>query len=40
VKDGYIYGLAGAGLGTKLLPDVIKRDDVQVKRSEGLGARG
>jgi len=33
VKDGYIYGLAGAGLGTRLLPDLLKRDGVQVKRS-------
>lgn len=33
VKGGYIYGLPGPGLGTRLLPDLITRPDVQVKRS-------
>ncbi len=33
VKDGYIYGLPGPGLGTRLLPDLLERPGVQVKRS-------
>jgi galactonate dehydratase len=34
VKDGYMYPLAGAGLGTKLLPDLVTRPGVIVQRSE------
>ena len=33
VKDGYIHPLAGPGLGTKLLPDLVKREGVQVRCS-------
>jgi L-alanine-DL-glutamate epimerase-like enolase superfamily enzyme len=33
VKDGYIFPLPGPGLGTRLLPDLLRRDGVQVKRS-------
>jgi L-alanine-DL-glutamate epimerase-like enolase superfamily enzyme len=33
VKDGFIYPLAGPGLGTRLLPDLPKRAGVQVRRS-------
>jgi len=33
VEGGYIYGLPGAGLGTRLQPDLLKRSGVQVKRS-------
>ena len=33
VKDGYIYGLPGPGLGTRLLPDLLGRPGVLVKRS-------
>jgi L-alanine-DL-glutamate epimerase-like enolase superfamily enzyme len=33
VKQGYIYGLSGPGLGTRLQPDLCKREGVQVKRS-------
>ncbi len=33
VKDGFIYPLAGAGLGTRLLPDLLRQDGVQVRRS-------
>jgi L-alanine-DL-glutamate epimerase-like enolase superfamily enzyme len=33
VKDGYIYPLTGPGLGTKLLPDLPKREGVQVRCS-------
>ena len=31
VKDGYIYGLPGPGLGTRLLPDLLKQPGVQVR---------
>jgi L-alanine-DL-glutamate epimerase-like enolase superfamily enzyme len=34
VEKGYIYPPAGPGLGTRLLPDLPKREGVQVKRSE------
>jgi L-alanine-DL-glutamate epimerase-like enolase superfamily enzyme len=34
VKDGFIYPLAGPGLGTRLLPDLPGRDGVQIRRSE------
>jgi L-alanine-DL-glutamate epimerase-like enolase superfamily enzyme len=33
VIDGYIFGLTGAGLGTRLQPDLLKREGVQVRRS-------
>jgi galactonate dehydratase len=33
VRDGYIHGLPGAGLGTRLQPDLLKRKGVQVRRS-------
>ena len=33
VKDGFIYPLTGAGLGTRLLPDLLRQDGVQVRRS-------
>jgi galactonate dehydratase len=33
VRDGYIHGLPGAGLGTRLLPDLVQRPGVLVKRS-------
>jgi galactonate dehydratase len=33
VKDGFIYGLPGPGLGTRLLPGLLDRPGVQVKRS-------
>lgn len=29
VKDGFVYPLTGPGLGTQLLPDVLKRPDVR-----------
>jgi galactonate dehydratase len=32
VKDGYIHGLPGAGLGTRLQPDLLERKGVQVRR--------
>jgi galactonate dehydratase len=34
VKDGYIYPLNSAGLGTRLLPDLLKRPGVAVRRSD------
>ena len=33
VQEGYIYGLPGAGLGTRLQPDLLKRTGVQTRRS-------
>jgi L-alanine-DL-glutamate epimerase-like enolase superfamily enzyme len=33
VTDGYIYGLPGPGLGTRLQPDLLKRQGVRVQRS-------
>ncbi|MDH5411763.1 MAG: mandelate racemase/muconate lactonizing enzyme family protein, partial [Alphaproteobacteria bacterium] len=33
IEDGYIYPMTGPGLGTKLLPDVIKRADATVRRT-------
>jgi L-alanine-DL-glutamate epimerase-like enolase superfamily enzyme len=33
VKDGYIEPLSGPGLGTKLLPDILKRKDATIRRS-------
>lgn len=34
VEDGYIAPLTGPGLGTKLLPDILKRKDAIIRRSE------
>lgn len=33
VQDGCIYGLPGPGLGTRLQPDLVKRQGVRVRRS-------
>ena len=33
VKDGHIHPLTGPGLGTRLLPDLLKQEGVQVRRS-------
>jgi len=33
VRDGYIYGLPGPGLGTRLQPDLLERKGVEVRRS-------
>jgi L-alanine-DL-glutamate epimerase-like enolase superfamily enzyme len=33
VKDGYIFPLTGPGLGTRLLPDLLRQDGVQVRCS-------
>jgi galactonate dehydratase len=33
VEAGYIHGLPGPGLGTRLLPDLLERSGVQVRRS-------
>ena len=33
VENGYILPMQGAGLGTKLLPDVVRRPDARVQRS-------
>jgi len=33
IKDGYIYPLNGPGLGTKLLPDILKRKDATIRSS-------
>ena len=33
VKDGHIFPLTGPGLGTRLLPDLLRQDGVQVRRS-------
>ncbi len=34
VKDGYVHPMAGAGLGTKLIPDVLKRADAVIRRTD------
>ena len=34
IENGYVYPMSGPGLGTQLLPDVIKRQDATVRRSE------
>ncbi len=34
IKDGFVYPLEGPGLGVELLPEVLKRDDLRVRRSE------
>ena len=39
VEGGYIYGLPGPGLGTRLLPDVLTRSGVQVKRIYAVGVQ-
>ncbi|MGI9451474.1 MAG: mandelate racemase/muconate lactonizing enzyme family protein [Geminicoccaceae bacterium] len=33
IKDGYIEPLSGPGLGTKLLPDILKRKDATIRSS-------
>jgi L-alanine-DL-glutamate epimerase-like enolase superfamily enzyme len=33
MKDGYVYPMSGAGLGTRLLPDLVKRPDAKIRRS-------
>ena len=33
IEDGYVYPLAGPGLGTRLQPDVLKRGDARIRRS-------
>jgi L-alanine-DL-glutamate epimerase-like enolase superfamily enzyme len=34
IEDGYIYPLNKPGLGTKLLPDIAKRPDAIVRRTD------
>ena len=33
IEDGYVYPMAGPGLGTQLQPDVVKRPDARIRRS-------
>jgi L-alanine-DL-glutamate epimerase-like enolase superfamily enzyme len=33
IEQGYVYPMTGPGLGTKLLPDVLKRQDATIRRS-------
>jgi galactonate dehydratase len=33
MKDGYVHPMTGPGLGTRLLPDLIRRPDARVRRS-------
>jgi L-alanine-DL-glutamate epimerase-like enolase superfamily enzyme len=33
IKDGHVHPMQGAGLGTKLLPDLVKRPGAIVRRS-------
>ncbi len=33
IENGYAYPLTGPGLGTRLLPDLFKRDDVIVEKT-------
>jgi galactonate dehydratase len=33
IEQGYVYPMAGPGLGTKLLPEVLKRQDATIRRS-------
>jgi hypothetical protein len=33
IEQGYVYPMAGPGLGTSLLPDVLKRQDATIRRS-------
>ena len=35
IENGYIHPLTGPGLGTKLLPDILKRKDAHTRRSAG-----
>ncbi|MGI9488025.1 MAG: mandelate racemase/muconate lactonizing enzyme family protein [Geminicoccaceae bacterium] len=35
IEDGYIHPMDGPGLGMKLLPDIVKRKDVHVRKSDG-----
>ncbi|MEM9624744.1 MAG: mandelate racemase/muconate lactonizing enzyme family protein [Pseudomonadota bacterium] len=34
IENGYIHPMDGPGLGTKLLPDIVKRKDAHVRRSD------
>ncbi len=34
IEDGYIYPMIGPGLGTRLLPDILKRKDATIRRSD------
>jgi L-alanine-DL-glutamate epimerase-like enolase superfamily enzyme len=34
IEDGYIHPMTGPGLGTRLLPDIVKRKDAHVQRSD------
>jgi L-alanine-DL-glutamate epimerase-like enolase superfamily enzyme len=33
IEDGYVYPMAGPGLGTRLQPDVVTRPDARIRRS-------
>jgi L-alanine-DL-glutamate epimerase-like enolase superfamily enzyme len=33
IENGFVYPMAGAGLGTRLQPDVVKRRDATIRRS-------
>ena len=33
VADGHVYPMSGSGLGTRLLPDLIRRPDAKIRRS-------
>jgi galactonate dehydratase len=33
IEDGYVFPMAGPGLGTRLQPDVVKRRDARIRRS-------
>jgi galactonate dehydratase len=35
IENGWMLPMTGAGLGTELLPDIRKREDVRVQRSDG-----
>jgi len=35
IEKGYIYPMTGPGLGMKLLPDILKRKDAHIRRSDG-----
>ena len=34
IENGYLYPMTGAGLGTQLLPEVLKRDDATIRHSD------
>ena len=34
IKDGFVYPMEGPGLGIDLLPEVMERDDLIIRRSE------